>query len=122
MRRYSAILAFLGDDTQASSETLPERLLTICRRLRLTQADLAARVGQDEHQICRWKQGRFKPHPWIVGRLDLELRGLEGRPVENRPGPNFFDLTRWRRRPPKDLEIHLETFGDRLRAAGSGLA
>ena len=116
MRRYPAIIAFLGDDAQPPSETLPERLLAIRRRLGLTQADLAARVGQDEHQICRWEKGRLRPHPWIAGRLDLELRALEGRPVENSPTLSFFDLTRWRRKPPQGIAIRPETFGDWLRA------
>ncbi len=77
---------------------------------------MAARVGQDEHQICRWEHGRLRPHPWIAGRLDLELRALEGRPVEHSPTLNFFDLTRWRRRPPQGVAIRPETFGERLRA------
>ena len=116
MRRYPAILNFLGEEPQPPSETLPERLLAVRQRLGLTQVDLAARVGQDEHQICRWDRGRLRPHPWIAGRLDLELRALEGRPVENRPAGSYFDLTRWRRKPPKDIAIRPETFGDWLRA------
>ena len=116
VRRYPAIIALLGDDAQPPSETLPERLLAIRRRLGLTQADFAARVGQDEHQICRWEKGRLRPHPWIAGRLDLELRALEGRPVENSPTLSFFDLTRWRRKPPQGIAIRPETFGDWLRA------
>ena len=67
-------------------------------------------------QICRWERGRLRPHPWIAGRLDLELRALEGRPVENRPAGSYFDLTRWRRKPPEGIAIRPETFGDWLRA------
>lgn len=37
---------------------------------------LTARLGQDEKQICRWERGRLRPHPWIAGRLDLDLRAL----------------------------------------------
>ena len=116
VRRYPAIIAFLDDKAQPPSETLPERLLTIRRRLGLTQAELAARVGQDEHQICRWERGRLRPHPWIAARLDLELRALEGRPIENSPTLSFFDLTRWRRKPLASVAVTLETFGERLRA------
>lgn len=116
VRRRPAISAFLGEEAQAPAETLPERLLAIRRRLGLTQAELAARLGQDEHQICRWERGRLKPHPWIAGRLDLELRALEGRPVENSPALSFFDLTRWRRKRTKGVVIHPETYGERLRA------
>ena len=115
-RRHPAISAFLGDEAQPPAETLPERLLAVRRRLGLTQAELATRLSQDEHQICRWERGRLRPHPWIAGRLDLELRALEGRPVENRPAGSYFDLTRWRRKPPKGIAIRPETFGDWLRA------
>ena len=94
----------------------PGKAARLRRRLGLTQADFAARVGQDEHQICRWEKGRLRPHPWIAGRLDLELRALEGRPVENSPTLSFFDLTRWRRKPPQGIAIRPETFGDWLRA------
>ena len=36
--------------------------------------------------------------------------------MESSPTQSFFDLTRWRRRPPKGVEIHPETFGEQLRA------
>lgn len=116
MRRHPAISVFLGDETQPSTGALPERPLAIRRRLGLAQRELAARLGQDEHQICRWERGRLKPHPWIAGRLDLELRSLEGRPVGKSPAMSFFDLTRWRRKPPGNGTVQPGTFGERVRS------
>ncbi len=117
VRRLPTNSAFLGDEAQPPAETLPERLLAIRRRLGLTQAELAARLGQDEHQICRWERGRLKPHPWLAGRVELTLLTLEGRPANKLPAPlSFFDLTRWRRKPPKGVAVIPATFGERLRA------
>ena len=117
IRHWPAILKFLDSDPEPASEGLPGRLQAIRRRLGLTQAAVALRLGQDEKQVCRWERGRQAPHRWIAGRIDLTLRALEGRPTE---GPQkaltYFDLTRWRRRPPGDgVRIHPQTFGERLR-------
>jgi DNA-binding XRE family transcriptional regulator len=46
----------------------------------------------------------------------MELRALEGLSVDTSPNLSFFDLTRWRRRPPKSAALRPETIGDRLRA------
>ena len=104
------------DGPRATSAALPDRLLAIRRHLGLTQAELAARLGQDEGQICRWERGRLKPQPWIAGRPDLELKSLEGRPVESSPTQSFADLTRWRRNPPTAAAVLPTSFGERLRA------
>jgi transcriptional regulator with XRE-family HTH domain len=117
IRHTAAILAFLGYDPEPPADSLPGRLRAVRRRLGLTQAELAARLGQDEHQVCRWEGGRQKPHPWIAGRIDLGLRALEGWPVDGpEPPMSFFDLTRWRRKPPSGDTVRPRTFGERLRA------
>lgn len=117
IRHIAAIIGFLGYDPEPAPETLPGRLQSIRRQLGLTQADLATRLGQDEGQISRWENGRLRPHPWIAGRIDLTLRALEGRRVEDpQPPISFFDSTRWRRKPPAGLAIRPRTFGERLRA------
>jgi transcriptional regulator with XRE-family HTH domain len=115
-RHYSRIVQFLGYDPEPEGEGLPDRLRAVRRRCGLTQAELAARLGQDEHQICRWERGRLKPHPWIADRLDHGLRALEGQPAESSPAPSFFELTRWRRKPPMGVTILPATFGEQVRA------
>lgn len=117
IRHWPAILKFLGSDPQPPPESLPGRLRAIRKRLGLTQAALAARLGQDEKQVCRWELGRQAPHRWIAARIDLTLRVLEGHPAEGPQNPlTYFDLTRWRRRPPGDgVPIRPKTFGEYLR-------
>jgi DNA-binding transcriptional regulator YiaG len=119
IRHTAAIIALLGYDPEPAGDNLPARLRAIRRRLGLTQAELAARLGQDEHQICRWEGGRQKPHPWIASRIDLGLRTLEGQPANAAQGPlNFFDATRWRRRRTLGLaEVKPVTVGDQIRDA-----
>jgi len=117
IRQVGRIVAFLEGDPVAHSATLSGWLLAIRRRLGLTQADLAARLGQDEKQVCRWERGQRTPHSAIVGRIDLALRALEGRPAEGESeSPSYFDLTRWRRRPSAGVEVQPATLGERLRA------
>jgi DNA-binding transcriptional regulator YiaG len=48
-RHHGAVIRFLGFDPGPAGDSLPARLQTIRRRLGLTQAELAARLGQDEH-------------------------------------------------------------------------
>ena len=91
IRRLAGILGFLGEDPEPADGTLPGRLAAIRRRLGLTPAELAARLGQDEHQICRWERGRKRPHPWIAGRIDRALRELDGHPVEAASPTTYFD-------------------------------
>jgi transcriptional regulator with XRE-family HTH domain len=111
------VIGFLGYDPEPAGESLPARLRAVRRRLGLTQAGLAARLGQDEHQICRWEGGRQTPHPWIARRIELGLRALEGRSGDSADPPlSYFDLTRWRRRPTLGVaETQPATLGERLR-------
>jgi transcriptional regulator with XRE-family HTH domain len=117
IRQFAKVIALLGADPMPLPESLAERLLAVRRRLGLTQAELAARLGQDEGQISRWERGRRTPHPAIAGRIDLALRELEGRPAEAESEPqSYFELTRWRRKPPAGVAAQPRTFGERLRA------
>ena len=117
IRHTAAILAFLGYDPEPSPHGLPGRLRAMRRSLGLTQAELAARLGQDEAQISRWERGHRTPHPAIAGRIDLTLQALEGRLAEAGPGSiSYFDLTRWRRRTLVGVTIQSRNFGERLRA------
>lgn len=47
-RHYRAVVRFLGYDPESVDGALADRLAVIRRRLGLTQADLAARLGLDE--------------------------------------------------------------------------
>jgi transcriptional regulator with XRE-family HTH domain len=117
IRQVAKIIALLGGDPESVPEGLPGRLLAVRRRLGLTQAQLAMRLGQDEAQISRWESSRKRPHVWIAGRIDLTLRVLEGRPANELQAPlSFFDVTRWRRKPPEGMRIGPVTYGERLRA------
>jgi len=123
IRLTAAIIAFIGYDPEPGSDSLPCRLRAIRRRLGLTQAELATRLGQDEKQICRWEAGRRTPPPAITGRVDQALRGLEGRPAEAGPeSVSYFDVTRWRRRMPVGVALRPETSGERMRARRLELA
>jgi transcriptional regulator with XRE-family HTH domain len=118
IRQVAKIVALLGGDPVDHPATLSGRLLAIRRRLGLTQAELAAQLGQDEKQTCRWERGLRTPHHAIKGRIDLALRALEGRAAElGSESPSYFDLTRWRRKPPPEgVTFEPKTFGERLRA------
>jgi transcriptional regulator with XRE-family HTH domain len=122
IRHLAKIVALLGGDPVDHPATLSGRLLAIRRRLGLTQTELAARIGQDEKQICRWERGPRTPHPAIAGRIDQALGQLEGRlpQAESKPA-SYFDLTRWRRKPPPGEAAKPKTFGERLRAQRLGL-
>lgn len=115
-RHHGRIVQFLGFDPEPAGQGLPDRLRAVRRRLGLTQAELAARLGQDEGQICRWEGARRKPHAWIASRIELALQTLEGRPQGASPPPTFFDLTRWRRKLPVGVAFQAKTLGEELRA------
>lgn len=117
IRQVAKVVALLEGDPVGHPATLSGRLLAIRRHLGLTQAELAARLGQDEKQICRWEGARHRPHPWIAGRIDLTLRQLEDWPAEAGPeSASYFDLTRWRRMAPQSVAVQPEAFGERVRA------
>jgi transcriptional regulator with XRE-family HTH domain len=110
------IVASLQGDPVDHPTTLAGRLLSIRRRLGLTQAEMAIRLEQDEKQICRWERGQRAPHPAIAGRIEAALRELEGRPAGGGAETlSYFDLTRWRRRPVR-VVAQPRTLGDWLRA------
>lgn len=123
VRQVAKIVTLLERDPVDHPATLSGRLEAVRRRLGLTQAELAARLGQDEKQICRWERGRQNPHPWLAGRIDLGLRGLEGQALDGADATiSFFDLTRWRRKPPGGSAVRPKTLGERLRARRLALA
>ncbi|MBI5709507.1 MAG: helix-turn-helix domain-containing protein [Candidatus Eisenbacteria bacterium] len=116
IRLVAKIVALLEGDPVDHPATLAGRLVAIRRRLGLTQAELAARLVQDEKQICRWERGKRTPHPAIACRIDLALRELEGRPAGGEAGRlRYFDLT-LRRRRPVGVVAQPKTLGDWLRA------
>lgn len=123
-RHYGAIVRFLGYDPEPEDWSLPGRLRTIRRRLGLSQADFAAKVGLDEGSVCRWESGSRKPSRWMENRVGAILDRLEAptgsacvgdTPIAS-PPLTYFDRTRWRRRPPPDLiDAGPVSLGDRLR-------
>jgi transcriptional regulator with XRE-family HTH domain len=115
-KHYGSIVRFLGYDPEPAGQDLPDRLRAIRRRLGLTQAELAARLGQDESQICRWEGGRRSPHRWLAARIDLAMRALEGHSEAASPPLGFFDLTRWRRKPSAGVVVRRKTWAEKLRA------
>jgi transcriptional regulator with XRE-family HTH domain len=111
-RHYCRIVRFLGYDPEPGDQSLAGRLRTIRRRLGLSQADFAAKVGLDEGSVCRWESGSRQPSRWMATRLEAMLAGLEtGQGIS---GLRFYDLTRWRRRLPMDAKP--KTLGDHIRA------
>ncbi|OGU10467.1 MAG: hypothetical protein A2W29_04555 [Gemmatimonadetes bacterium RBG_16_66_8] len=79
---------------------------------------MAVRVGFDEGSICRWEGGRRRPSRWMAARLEGVLDRLEAGDDDppSADSVSYFDLTRWRRRPPPDIgAAAAESLGDRLR-------
>jgi transcriptional regulator with XRE-family HTH domain len=122
-RHYGRIVQFLGYDPEPRDQTVAGRLRAARRRLGLSQADFAARVGLDEGSVCRWESGSRSPSRWMSGRMAAILDRLEqptgpfaGQGIEL-PALSYFDRTRWRRRPPPDLTGGAPlTLGDRIRS------
>ena len=109
-RHYGRIVRFLGYDPQPGDQSLAGRLRAIRRRLGLSQADFASKVGLDEGSVCRWESGSRQPSQWMANRVAAILDRLEipsGAGSDDVPivpsAMTYFDRTRWRRRPPPDL-------------------
>lgn len=124
-RHYGTIVTFLGYDPEPGDHTVARRLRAVRRRLGLSQADFAAKVGLDEGSVCRWESGRRRPSRWMANRVAVILDHLE-KTVEEHAGTSgsdvemppltYFDRTRWRRRLPTALTGgEAVTIGDRLR-------
>jgi transcriptional regulator with XRE-family HTH domain len=56
-RHYGALVALLGYDPAPTKAGLPARLNAARRRLGLTQAELAARLGLDEGTVADLERG-----------------------------------------------------------------
>jgi transcriptional regulator with XRE-family HTH domain len=119
IQHLEAIIAFLGYDPEPPSGGLPGRLLALRRRLGLTQEQLAKKLGLDEGSVSRWEAGARRPSQWMAGRLKVLLQAMEKGDIKlaevRDPTLSFFDLTRWRRKPPTSVTIQPRTFGERLR-------
>jgi transcriptional regulator with XRE-family HTH domain len=113
-KHLGAIVRFLGYDPEPAGEGLPARLGAARRRLGLTQAQLAGRMGVDEGSLCHWENGSRRPNPWMAARIQVALDQLEGGSPEGPVTPSFFDLTRWKRTLPGGATPR--TMGERLRA------
>lgn len=124
-RSYGRIVRFLGYDPEPGDLSVAGRLRAVRRRLGLSQADFAAKVGLDEGSVCRWESGSRPPSRWMANRVAAILDHLE-KTAEQPAGTNsldgetppltYFDRTRWRRVPPPELvEGQPSNLGDRLR-------
>ena len=123
-RHYGNIVRFLGYDPEPGGQTVAGRLRAVRRRLGLSQAEFAAKVGLDEGSVCRWESGSRQPSRWMAGRVAVILDSLEKTitataetaRAERQSNLTYFDRTRWRRQPPPDLvEGAASGLGDRLR-------
>jgi len=117
-RHYGVIIRVLELDPAPSAGTLPERLRSIRLGLGLTQEQMAEKLGLDEGSLSRWESGSRQPSRWMAGRLACLLDAIEAghghAPASS--SLSYFDLTRWRRRPPSDLlAVEPETLGERIR-------
>ena len=119
-RHYGAIIRLLELDSAPSAGTLSERLRSTRLGLSLTQAQMAKRLAIDEGSISRWESGSRQPSRWMTDRLACLLDAIEagdGHAPAN-SALSFYDLTRWRRRPPSNLlAVKPLTFGEQIRQA-----
>lgn len=114
VRHYGPIIRFLGYDPEPSDRSLAGRLRAVRRRLGLSQAKFAARVGLDEGSVCRWESGCRRPSRWMATRVTAILDALEPSKETEQDPPTYYELTRWRRSPVnRALPGHL---GERLRS------
>jgi transcriptional regulator with XRE-family HTH domain len=75
IRALPGVIRFLGYDPTETGSTLGERLRATRRRLGLSHADLAGRLGVDPSTVLDWETGRHRPTR--AGR-DLIERFLQG--------------------------------------------
>ncbi len=122
---YGKIIRFLGCDPEAGDLSMAGRLRAARRRLGLSQAVFASKVGLDEGSVRRWESGPGQPSRWMEPRLRAILEGLEAPDAAVAEVPNsFFALTRARRRlPPSGQAIASASYGDlvRLKRLRAGL-
>ena len=116
IRAWPRIIELLGFDPVEIGDSPAQRLEAARRRLGLTRREFAARVGLDEGSICHWAKGVRQPSPRMAARIEAILADLDGRDEASDPAPSYFDLTRWRRRPPSGArQVVPLTLGDRVR-------
>src|SRR5258706_14061829 len=84
-RQYGQIVRFLGYDPEPGDGSVSGRFRTIRRRLGLSQAEFAAKVGLDEGGVCRWESGRRRPSRWMAERGTAILNRLEPQGVIDAP-------------------------------------
>lgn len=58
MRHMAGVIRLLGYDPVPSEDSLPDRFRAARRRLGLTQAEAAARLGLDEGTVLELEHGR----------------------------------------------------------------
>jgi len=68
-RHHGAVIKFLGADPEPTPQSIPGRLASVRRRLGLTQAEFAAKVGLDEGSVSRWEGGTRRPSRWMTARV-----------------------------------------------------
>jgi transcriptional regulator with XRE-family HTH domain len=121
-RHYGPIVRFLGYDPEPGDRSVAGRLRAVRRRLGLSQAQFAAKVGLDEGSVCRWESGSRRPSRWMANRVAAILDRLESTTADDYdertapPALSYFDRTRWRRSPPPDLTDGAPiSLGERIR-------
>jgi DNA-binding transcriptional regulator YiaG len=77
-RQHCRVIEFLGYDPEPTPPSISGRLASIRRRLGLTQAELAARLGLDEGTVSAWESGTREPSTWKWRRLKSILISFEG--------------------------------------------
>ncbi len=74
-RHYGAVVRWLGYDPGRSGDDLPARVHAIRRRLGLTQAELAVRLGLDEGTVADIEIGRRRTSRRVEAAIQIFLAG-----------------------------------------------